>query len=196
MKPKFSLLPLLLAISMTAISAETPKFQSKYIGQEKRAIKSLSEDDIRQLRQGEGWGLAKAAELNGMPGPAHVLQMKQQIALTEEQEKKITALYDDMKSKAIPLGNDLIKLEKNLNDSFANKSITTEQLNRQLDAIAKVQKKLRYVHLVTHLMTPKILTTQQIETYNRLRGYNSNDPCQHVPEGHDVEMWKMHNNCH
>ena len=196
MKLKFSVLALSFALSVSAYSAETPKYQSKYIGQEKRVIKSLSEDDIRQLKQGEGWGLAKAAELNGMPGPAHVLQMKQQIALTKDQETKITALYEDMKSKAIPLGNDLVKLEKKLNDSFADRSITTEQLNRQLDAIAKVQKNLRYVHLVTHLMTPKILTAQQIETYNQLRGYNSGDPCQHVPQGHDPEMWKMHNNCH
>jgi hypothetical protein len=30
--------------------------------------------------------------------------------------------------------------------------------------------------------------------YNKLRGY-SNDPCQNIPEGHNVEMWKKHNGC-
>jgi hypothetical protein len=54
---------------------------------------------------------------------------------------------------------------------------------------------LRYVHLVTHLETSSILTPQQIEKYNRLRGYGSGDPCKNIPQGHDAEMWKKHNNC-
>jgi len=195
MKIRFGLLAVIIALVYTANAAETPAYKSKYAGQEQRIIKSLSKEDILQLQQGEGWGLAKAAELNGMPGPAHVLQMKEQIALTKDQEEKINALYEDMKSKAIPLGKELIKLEKKLNDSFAKRTITKEQLNTQLDAIYKVQKKLRYVHLVTHLTTPSILTAKQIEQYNRLRGYGSDDPCKNIPKGHDAEMWKRHNNC-
>lgn len=195
MKLRFGFIAVLIAISYSVNAADTPVYQSKYVGQEKRTIKSLSEDDILQLQNGEGWGLAKAAELNGMPGPAHVLQMKVQIALTKSQEEKINALYDDMKSKAIPLGKKLIKLEKKLNDSFAKRTMTQAQLNQQLDAIYKVQKKLRYVHLVAHLATPSILTSNQIEQYNRLRGYDSDDPCKNIPAGHDAKMWKKHNNC-
>lgn len=195
MKFWLSLGAILLIMSFSANSAEDPKYKSNYIGEEKRPIKSLSEDDIEQLKHGKGWGLAKAAELNGMPGPSHVLQMKDKISLTKEQEEKVLALFEDMKSKAIPLGNELIELEKKLNDSFANKTITKELLNRQLDSIADVHQKLRYVHLVTHLMTPNILTPQQIKEYNRLRGYNSGDPCKNIPEGHDEEMWKKHNDC-
>ena len=168
---------------------------SSYAGQQNRKIKSLSADDIQQLKRGQGWGLAKAAELNGMPGPSHLLQMKDEISLTAEQERKIRALFHDMKSKAIPLGNKLIELEKNLNDSFSNKSITSEDLDQKLTAISKVRKELRYVHLVTHLMTPNILTPQQINEYNLIRGYGSGNPCENIPEGHSVEMWKKHNGC-
>ena len=171
-----------LITSINANSAEIPAYQSKYVGEEQRSIKSLSTDDIEQLKHGKGWGLAKVAELNGMPGPSHILQMKDKIALSKEQEAKIQALFDDMQSKE-------------LNDSFVNRTITTELLSQQLEAIAEVSKKLRYVHLVTHLMTPNILTPQQIDQYNRLRGYNSADPCKNIPFGHDPEMWKMHNNC-
>ncbi|MCK5335264.1 MAG: hypothetical protein KAQ67_03845 [Gammaproteobacteria bacterium] len=171
------------------------KHLSKYAGQEKRLIKSLSADDIKQLENGRGWGLAKAAELNGMPGPSHILQMKDKISLNKSQEKKIQALFNDMKSQAIPLGKKIIQLEKELNDYFANKSITTDLLNKQLDAIAQVHKQLRYVHLVTHLKTPAVLSSEQIENYNRLRGYGSGDPCKSIPEGHDAQMWKKHNGC-
>ena len=182
-------------VSFSVNSAEHPKYKSNYLGQEKRPIKSLSEDDMQQLKQGKGWGLAKAAELNGFPGPVHILQMKNKISLSKKQETKIQAMFEDMKSKAIPLGNQLIELEKKLNDSFANKTITKELLQQQLDSISDVLKRLRYVHLETHLLTPNILTPAQIEQYNQLRGYNSGDPCKNIPEGHDAEMWKKHNNC-
>jgi hypothetical protein len=42
--------------------------QTPYAGLQNRAIKSLSDNDIKELRRGGGWGLALAAELNGMPG--------------------------------------------------------------------------------------------------------------------------------
>jgi hypothetical protein len=52
---------------------------------QERAIKSLSDADIKALRRGEGWGLALPAELNGMPGPAHLLELKDQIPLSQYQ---------------------------------------------------------------------------------------------------------------
>ena len=60
----------------STIAASGHEYKSKYIGQERREIKSLSNDDIKELRAGAGWGLAKAAELNGLPGPKHILEMK------------------------------------------------------------------------------------------------------------------------
>lgn len=195
MKYRLGLGVILLIASLNTNSADNPSYKSNYLGQEKRAIKSLSEDDIQQLRTGKGWGLAKAAELNGMPGPSHILQMKDKISLSKEQTVAIQALFDDMQSKAIPLGNELIKLERKLNDSFANRTITNKLLDQQLEGIYQVTKKLRYVHLVAHLAAQNILTPQQIDKYNQLRGYSAADPCKHIPEGHDPEMWKKHNNC-
>lgn len=172
-----------------------PSYRSKYVGQEKREIKSLSEGDIDALRKGKGWGLAKAAELNGVPGPVHLLEMSAQIKLTDEQIGEIKGLYDDMKKRAIPLGLQLIELEGKLNKHFADRTISYKRLQEMLEEIAQVHKQLRYVHLSTHLKTPKILTSHQITLYNRLRGYSSDDPCKNIPAGHDPEMWKRHNNC-
>ena len=66
---------------------------SSYAGQQQRSIKSLSDDDIVELQRGGGWGLAKAAELNGVPGPLHLLELKDKIPLSEDQIEQITALY-------------------------------------------------------------------------------------------------------
>ena len=186
---------LLVLIPFSAYSASNDSHISKYAGQEKREIKSLSEVDIEELKTGGGWGLAKAAELNGMPGPAHLLEMKEEISLDAEQVKTIEALYQKMKKEATQLGLELIRPEKELNDHFANRTISDELLHKLLEKNARVREQLRYVHLATHLKTPDILTPDQIALYNKLRGYTSDDPCQNIPEGHDPEMWKRHHNC-
>lgn len=187
------LLTIFISIVPIAVSSQSQK--SKYVGQETRDIKSLSDSDREELSKGQGWGLAKAAELNGVPGPAHVLELKQEISLDPEQVTKIKRLYQDMKNRAIPLGIKFIELERVLNNHFADRSITDEKLHESLEQIAQTQKQLRYVHLSMHLKTADLLTREQIDLYNKLRGYSSDDPCKNIPDGHDPEMWKKHNNC-
>ena len=196
MNTKVTMLFLILRlITLSTLSAADHSYKSKYAGEEKREIKSLSEADIEELKNGKGWGLAKAAELNGLPGPAHLLEMKEEIHLSAKQIRVIEDLYKKMKQEAIPLGLELIELERELNNHFSNRTITDELLSVLLERIAQVQKKLRYVHLSTHLKTPNILTPEQIALYNKLRGYSSDDPCENIPKGHDPEMWKRHHNC-
>ena len=167
---------------------------SEYVGEEHRAIKSLSADDIRELSEGGGWGLAKAAELNGVPGPAHILEMASAIELTPTQQAEIQAIYQQMKSEAVSLGNQLIQLEAALNTYFADGSINQAILEQSLQDIERVRAQLRLAHLSAHLQTPNILTPEQISLYNELRGY-SKDPCANIPQGHNAAMWKKHNGC-
>jgi hypothetical protein len=196
MKTKVTILFLILIlIPMSTFSASDHSHKSKYAGEEKREIKSLSETDIEELKNGKGWGLAKAAELNGVPGPVHLLEMKEEIDLSAKQIRAIEDIYKKMKQEAIPLGLELIELEMELNNHFANRTITDELLRQILQRIAQAHRQLRYVHLSTHLKTPDILKSKQITLYNKLRGYSSDDPCENVPKGHDPEMWKKHHNC-
>ena len=184
----------LCVLSNTIQAGNEHRHHSQYAGQQNRTIKTLSQDDIQQLTEGKGWGLAKAAELNGVPGPAHLLEMKKEIALTDSQVKKIQQLFNKMNGKARLLGKQLIQLEADLNEAFASQSLNKESLQEKLTNIEKVRSQLRYVHLSTHLETPAILKAEQIARYNSLRGYND-DPCANVPSGHDKEMWLKHNNC-
>ena len=139
--------------------------------------------------------MAKAAELNGLPGPAHLLEMKEGIDLNAEQVRAIENSYKRMKRQAIPLGHELIELERQLNDHFANRTISDDSLRKLLQKISQVYAKLRFVHLSTHLKTPEILTPEQITLYNKLRGYSTDDPCENNPKGHDLKMFKKHHNC-
>lgn len=174
--------------------AHAPASPSPYAGEEKRTIKSLSPDDLTELRRGGGWGLAKAAELNGVPGPAHLLELKDEIPLTADQVARISAIFRDMSEKAIAEGKRLIAGEQALDDAFREGTVNDGSLKQLLADIEASRSRLRYIHLATHLETPAILTRDQIARYNTLRGYSA-DPCASVPAGHDPAMWRRHNGC-
>lgn len=193
---KLVILYLVMILSAGYVHADNSgKFLSKYAGQEKREIKSLSAEDIKALRAGSGRGLARVAELNGLPGPRHILEMKEEINLSQEQEKEIMDLFKAMNGSAVKLGYLLIGLEKELSNRFAAKNIDEKVLRELLEKISKTQMELRFVHLSYHLKTPGILSEDQIKKYNELRGYSSENPCSDIPKGHDPEMWRKHNNC-
>ena len=67
---------------------------SPYAGLEGREIKSLSDTDLEDLRLGRGWGLALAAELNGVPGPAHLLELQAELGLDAGQVAAIEDLFE------------------------------------------------------------------------------------------------------
>ncbi len=170
------------------------EYRSQYLGEEHRQIKSLSAEDLEALSQGGGWGLAKAAELNGLPGPLHVLQMGDQIELSSEQEQAVQAIYDAMRSEAVEIGLQMIDLEAELDAAFANGNINQSSLRRLVTEISRLRGELRYIHLAAHLETPGVLSEQQVKQYYALRGYTE-DPCARVPDGHDPDMWRRHNDC-
>src|SRR5215472_3183899 len=101
-------------IALPVLAADMP-----YAGQQGRAIKALSDDDIASLRKGEGMGMAKAAELNGYPGPAHVLALAVQLGLTDAERRDVQAIFDRMSDAAKPLGAELIEREHSLDQLFA-----------------------------------------------------------------------------
>ncbi|MDA0653607.1 MAG: hypothetical protein O3C49_10075 [Proteobacteria bacterium] len=166
-----ALLALTVHFSAHAAPQNHSAHHSAYGGQQHRAIKSLSHEDVEELRRGGGWGLAKAAELNGMPGPAHVLELKDKIALTPDQTTTIKAIFQDMQRRAVAKGEQLIALEMQLDHGFKTRHITDQRLRALLTMIAQAREDLRYIHLSMHLKTPKILTDTQISQYNILRGY-------------------------
>lgn len=184
----------------TSQTSERSSIQSQYAGQETRAIKALSQDDVEQLLAGAGTafgGMAKPAELNGYPGPRHILDAVEsgEFELADEQQEQIELLYKDMRVQAIELGKQIIDIEISIDDAFSGKTMTEEYLQKQISGSADLYSSLRFVHLKYHLGTVNILTSQQVEQYNELRGYTSSDPCANIPEGHDAEQWKLHNKC-
>ena len=160
----------------TALGAGATYFVSNhgiptpYAGQETRHISSLSAEDIAALEAGEGWGLAKPAELNGFPGPAHILEMADKLDLTPDQKTAVEASFAAMNARARDTGRALIEAEAALDAAFVA-GVTTEDLAAALARIEAARADLRAIHLSAHLEVTPLLSTEQRHRYTELRGY-------------------------
>jgi hypothetical protein len=192
---KFISIFFFILITTNSYADENKNHTSHYVGEKKRDIKSLSTDDIAELKRGGGWGFAKPAELNGVPGPAHLLEMKEEISLSDSQITSIEKIHKKMLSESIPLGKIYINAERTLDQSFVDKTYNKDNLLFQIREIENIRGRLRYVHLSKHLETVNILSDSQISLYNKLRGYSETNVCDNIPEGHDAEIFKKHNGC-
>ncbi|MSP52239.1 MAG: hypothetical protein EXQ91_07600 [Alphaproteobacteria bacterium] len=134
-------------------------------------MKVLSAQDLADLGAGRGFGFTKAAELNGVPGPAHLLELRVGLGLTPAQTQSIEAIFVAMRTDAVALGQRLIEIEREFGRRFAAGTLGANELRDLLGRIAEVTGVLRYSHLAAHLETPALLTEAQIASYRRLRGY-------------------------
>jgi hypothetical protein len=161
-----------LAVSLALIAGGAlAQSHHPYAGLEARAIKALSAEQISDLRAGRGMGLALPAELNGYPGPMHVLELAEKLALSADQRARMQALFEQMKQEAIGIGHRLIAQEQELDRLFAARKITAASLAASTAAIGQTQAALRAAHLRYHLLAADILTDVQMQRYAKLRGY-------------------------
>lgn len=157
------------------LTATTAFAQTPYAGMQMRPIKALSQQQVEDLQAGRGMGLALAAELNGYPGPSHVLELADKLGLSAEQRASVQQLFDAMKREALPVGAQLLAQETELDGQFAARVVTPESLKAVTEAIATTQGALRETHLKYHLSTVAVLTESQRQRYSQLRGYGENN---------------------
>jgi hypothetical protein len=150
-----------------------PAPPQSYAGLQTREIKAFSDDEIADLRAGRGMGLALPAELNGYPGPSHVLEFADKLGLTDHQRVSVKQLFVSMKAEAVPIGQKLLAVERDLNRQFVERTITPERLKAATAEIGAIRSELRYTHLKYHLSTATLLSPDQIRHYAELRGYTA-----------------------
>lgn len=144
---------------------------SGYAGIQDREIKALSAEQMADLLQGRGMGASLPAELNGVPGPMHVLELAQQLKLTAEQSAQLRAITADMKTSAQQLGRQVIAAEAELDAAFKANAVDEKTIAETTARIASLQGQLRAAHLVAHLQTKRLLSGDQVTAYNVARGY-------------------------
>ncbi|MBN9668766.1 hypothetical protein [Roseibium aggregatum] len=118
--------------------------------------------------------MAKPAELNGYPGPAHVLDAADELNLPQETRERIEEIFAAMQAEAQRLGKLYVEAEQRLEEAFAGKSVSSPaDLEGLLKDAERLRGQLRMVHLSAHLETAPLLTRHQAMLYNKLRGYGT-----------------------
>jgi Heavy-metal resistance len=169
------------AVFAAPSSAAMAQSNQPYSGMQSRPIKALSDQQVADLKAGRGMGLALAAELNGYPGPSHLLELSDRLGLTPEQHSTLKKMFDNMKAETTPIGETLIVQEERLDRLFAEKAVSEQQLRDATRDIGETQGRLRNAHLSYHLQARAILQPDQIRRYAELRGYGAelHDRTQH-----------------
>ena len=155
-------------VSATAARAEAG---SPYAGWQERGIKALSAEQIGDLEAGRGMGLALAAELNGYPGPRHVLDLGGDLALTADQRAAFERLFAEMQAEARQLGAAILAREAAVEQAFRRGGVKEADLRADMATLGRLQGQLRYTHLRYHLAAKALLSRRQLASYNELRGY-------------------------
>lgn len=154
-------------------AAAQPALHSPYREELSSEIRGLSAQEIEDLREGRGMGLARAAELNGFPGPRHVLDAAEaaQLSLTPAQLAAVKARFARMSAEARRLGENILREEQALEVAFRAGTLSEPALRARVGRLATLHGELRLVHLRAHLETRALLDPQQLHRYNVLRGY-------------------------
>lgn len=165
--------PAVLAATLLVAPALGAAQLSPYADHAGREIKALSAEEVEGLLAGEGMGLALPAELNGYPGPKHVLELAEDLELSAEQRAAVEEVHAAMAREAVALGEQVVAAERRLDALFAGGEASAEALDSILGELGRLQASLRYAHLAAHLETKALLTEEQIRRYTHLRGYTA-----------------------
>ncbi len=166
----FGWISLFAAASTSALAQHTHK-TSSYAHAQSTEVSSLTPDEVRELRNGEGMGLARAAELNHFPGPKHLLELMSELDLNHAQIERIEAIHKKMSTQAIAKGEDILKAEFHLANLFTSGQPTAAEVKRVTEHLGIMRGQLQAIHLLAHIESTRELTGEQIEGYDRLRGY-------------------------
>ena len=155
--------------------APADALRSPYAAIPGTAASGLLPEEVEGLTKGQGMALALAAEVNGYPGPRHVLDAAAagQLDLRPEQREAFHRLYDRMLAEAKGKGEDILRLEEQLAMLFRHGHIDEASLRDLLDQIGRLRADLRFIHLRTHLEAKALLTPEQIARYRAVRGYDA-----------------------
>jgi Spy/CpxP family protein refolding chaperone len=128
--------------------------------------------DREGLLNGEGMGQAMYAEMNGFPGPKHVLDLADTLKLTPAQREAVQEFFDEMKGKSRELGKKIVELEEQLISKFQSGIQSETEIATLSEHLGTLRGQLRSLHLIAHLKTRRVLTEEQIILYKKLRGLN------------------------
>lgn len=166
----------LILAALAALASLPAPAASPYAGQESRDLKALSPAEVSDYLEGRGMGFARPAELNGYPGPMHVIELAEGLELSTGQREATQRLLQAHKSEVRDLGRQLIEAERALERLFRERQATPDAVAAATARAAGLQGRIRAAHLSTHLEQARLLSAAQVKRYGELRGYGAASP--------------------
>lgn len=121
------------------------------------------------VRDGRGFGLAFVADQAGFPGPLHVLELKDRLRLSANQEAATRALLEQMYAASRPKSARLLDAEARLAKLFATGRPDEATVKKAVDEVETARADVRMVHLAFHLKMRDALTDEQRRLYHDAR---------------------------
>jgi Spy/CpxP family protein refolding chaperone len=146
---------------------------NSYAGQDARSVTSLSADEVKDYLAGKGMGLAKPAELNGFPGPAHVLELADALGLTPDQRLAVERSKERMLVRAKSAGERYVSAEMAVDAIMRSREPKSADVAARLAAADAVRAEIRMAHIEAHLEITPLLSAEQRMKYAELRGYSA-----------------------
>lgn len=154
-------------------------------GHQGRGHEAMQAREFRNLQQGRGMRMGRVADVNGYPGPMHVLEHAEALELSQGQLERSQEIRNRVKTRAPELGGQIVDAEKRLEAMFADGTVNPARMDSLLLEIAELRAHLRSLHLTAHLDQAAVLTEEQITKYKELRAADQ-------AEGERRPMRRMH----
>jgi hypothetical protein len=156
------------AVMLATGGASAQHGHSQHGSQAHLVAQSCAEQFKKVVGEGRGFGMAFAADQNGYPGPMHVLELKDPLKLTTEQEATARQLHAAVRAQLSKSAR-LLEAEQRLESLFAERAATEQTVRALVAEIERARTEVRLVHLLTHLKTRDLLSEEQRRTYHEIR---------------------------
>ena len=168
------MLGVIAAVALAGLTAGTTVTRAQHAhggagAQGHQVAQTCASEFEKVVGEGRGFGLAFAADQNGYPGPMHVLELKDRLKLTADQEAKARELMHAMFTESRPKSARLLEAEAKLRRLFAERVADEPAARAAVAEVERARTEVRLVHLLTHLTTRDLLTEDQRRIYHEAR---------------------------
>ena len=158
-----------IAITAAAAAASAQHGHGAASAEGHQMVQACATEFEKVVGEGRGFGLAFAADQNGYPGPMHVLELRDRLKLTADQEAKARDLMHAMFAESRPKSARLLEAEARLRRLFAERVADDAAVRAAVAEVERARSEVRLVHLLTHLKTRDLLSEDQRRLYHETR---------------------------
>src|SRR5262245_43281000 len=116
------------------------------------------------VADGRRFGMAVPADQNRYHGPMHILELKDRLKLTPDQEARAREQLAAVRAE-LPKSRRLLDTERRLEQLFADRTTTEDNVRAAVADIERAHTEVRLVHLLAHLRARDLLTEEQRRLY-------------------------------